>query len=70
MLITRTKHYFMTTALMNTQQLWLPAQDQASWLSNMYGGGAHEARPPLGVIVSGGLVQKDESVIFQECNLW
>lgn len=36
----------MTTALMNSQELWLPAQNQTSQHSSIDWGGAHEA-PPL-----------------------
>lgn len=33
----------MTTALMNAQELWLPAQNQTSQHSSTDWGGAHEA---------------------------
>lgn len=34
-----------TTALMNSQELWLPAQNQTSQHSSIDQGGAHEATP-------------------------
>lgn len=35
----------MTTALMNSQELWLPAQNQTSQHSSIDWGGTHEAAP-------------------------
>lgn len=35
----------MTIALMNSQELWLPAQNQTSQHSSIDWGGAHEAAP-------------------------
>lgn len=50
--VTLSPGHDIDTAFMNSQQLWLPAQDQSSWHCGVGGGGDPRA-PPLLLAIDG-----------------